>query len=275
MSRTLDSYNVLSSLQTGECRAGVRLMALREGESFIFMERGCDMISILLIEPETPGNIGAVARVMRNFGFSRLIIVNPKCDHLSKEALDRASHGREVLKKARIADLAVLKEFDYAVATTAKLGTDYNLPRSPVMPWELAERLAQISDNVSIALVFGRESSGLTNREIRQCDFVVTIPSARGYRSLNISHAVAIILYEVFRSRGNYSMFTPISSHEKEVINKNFSIIINKLQFATPQKRNTQLKLWKRVIGKAMLTRREAFAVLGLLKKVRRVVEKK
>ena len=60
------------------------------------------MISTILIEPETPGNIGAIARSMKNFDLKNLILINPKCGHLDKEALDRATHAKEILKNAII-----------------------------------------------------------------------------------------------------------------------------------------------------------------------------
>ena len=89
-----------------------------------------------------------------------MVIVNPKCDHLSKEALDRSTHAKEILKKAKIVeDFSALK-YDYMIATTAKLGKDYNIPRVPISPSDLAEN---IDLKKKVALVIGRESIGLTN----------------------------------------------------------------------------------------------------------------
>jgi len=134
------------------------------------------MISIVLIEPENPGNIGAITRVMANFGFESLFLVNPKCDHLSQEAKNRAKHAQEVLNNAKT--IKNLNKFDYLIATTAQIGTDYNLPRSPIKPEQLAKILPEKGN---IALVFGREGIGLTNEEINKADFVVTIPTNKKY----------------------------------------------------------------------------------------------
>ncbi|TAL57830.1 MAG: RNA methyltransferase, partial [Nanoarchaeota archaeon] len=82
------------------------------------------MISIVLIRPEVAGNVGAVARAMSNFGFSKLVIINPVCDIKSKECLDRAKHAKNIILNAKIGNEKLLEEFDYVIATTSQLGTD-------------------------------------------------------------------------------------------------------------------------------------------------------
>ncbi len=96
------------------------------------------MIYVILLEPVVPGNVGAVARAMKNFEFARLVLINPHCDHLCDEARNRAKHSQEVLENAEVNDFFVVDDYDYLVATTAKLGTDYNISRSPLLPEELA-----------------------------------------------------------------------------------------------------------------------------------------
>ena len=86
------------------------------------------MISIILIEPEISENIGFVARVMKNFDFKDLILINPKCD-LDK-ANKTAKHAKDILKKAKIKKISFLKKFDFLIGTTAILGTDYNISRT-------------------------------------------------------------------------------------------------------------------------------------------------
>jgi len=228
------------------------------------------MLSIILIEPKTAGNIGAIARVMANFNCENLVLINPKCNHLSKEALDRATHAKNILEKAKIKDFSVFKEFDYLIGTTAKIGTDYNLNRSPLTPAQLSEKIA--NSKRKIGIVFGREDSGMKNYEIERCDFVVTIPTSAKNSTMNLSHGVAIILYEIFKKSGEKKTgenITPISQKEKDIILKKINEILDKMQFATKEKKATQQILWKRIIGKAMLTKREAFALLGFLKKMK------
>lgn len=229
------------------------------------------MISVVLVGAETAGNVGSVARVMKNFGLSELVLVSPKCKPDSKEAKDRASHASDVLEKAIVTDFSYLKKYDYLVGTTAKLGTDYNLPRIPMSPAGLASKLKGVDKRTKIALLFGRESFGLLNKELQKCDFMVTIPSSKEYPTLNLSHAVAVVLYELFKDELEGDMnkrYIPISGKEKQVALEKIDNILNKMQFATPEKRETQKRLWKRMIGKAMLTKREAFALLGFLRKL-------
>ena len=225
------------------------------------------MIHLVLVKPETPGNIGAVARAMANFGFSKLVLVNPKCEHLSKEALDRAKHAKSILKNAKV--IKELKGFDYYVATTSQLGTDYNIPRSPVSPEDLGT-LLKGKQKKNIALVFGPEGAGLSNNEIQKCDFVVTIPSSKKYPALNLSHSVAIILYEIQKNaKGKVSEhIIPISSKEKTQLLKIIDKVLDNMKFATPSKKRTPKIVWKRLIGKGFLTKREAYALMGFFKKI-------
>ncbi len=95
------------------------------------------MFSVVLIEPKYQGNIGSVARVMKNFGFSELVLVNPP--DMGKEAIAMAMHGRDVLENAKIIrDFEEVKDrFDFLIATSAVVASDSNSKRTPVIPEEL------------------------------------------------------------------------------------------------------------------------------------------
>ncbi|MBI2176251.1 RNA methyltransferase [Candidatus Woesearchaeota archaeon] len=241
------------------------------------------MLCVLLVEPETPGNIGSVARVMKNFGVRQLLLVNPRCNHLDGEAYGRAMHARDILKSAVVVkSFSHLKEFDYVVATTAALGSDYNVLRSPITPGQLAQQLqSHISSSVNnkknkIALVFGREGTGLTSREIGSCDLVVTIPASRKYRALNLSHAVAIVLYELFKPSKSVKLASHIplaSRHEKKLAESMVNEIISGMDFAINSKKETQALVWRRLISKSFLTKREMYALLGFLRKIIKIVK--
>lgn len=227
------------------------------------------MISVVLIEPEHPGNIGSVARAMANFGFENLVIVNPNCA-IDGEVLKLAKHADGVVKKAKVTTAKVLSEFDYKIATTSQLGTDFNLTRTPIAPEQLAEIMPK-NKKSNIALIFGREGEGLHNDEIEQCDFVVAIPTSKKYPTMNLSHSVAVVLYELSKKildKNISSHITPISDAEKTQIMKMFDNVLVKLKFRTEQKRETQRKVWKRMISKSFLSKREAYALMGLLRKM-------
>lgn len=228
-------------------------------------------ITVVLIRPSTSGNIGAVARSMANFGFSKLILLNPDCNHLDEEALKRSKHGKYVLEQAIIINRLDELDANYLIATSGKLGSDYNIPRIPIEPKQLAKKLRELQET-KIAIVFGPESSGLENLEIEQCDIFVSIPAHEDYPILNLSHAVTILLYELYSASAvDFSdTYTPISKKDKEVLKDQVDEILESMDFETPEKKETQKLLWQRLIGKSFLTKREAFALMGFFKKVLR-----
>ncbi len=226
-------------------------------------------LDVVVIQIENPGNLGAIARAMANFGMKNLVLIDPQCSLTDEAARCRAKHAQDVLLHAHIGGFELLDSYDYLVATTAKFGMYYNLARSPMTPSEFAAKVSSIQRR-KIGLVIGRESSGLTNAEIGRCDFVVTIPGSR-YNTLNISHACAILFYELFKTKGTeqlHERFIPINKKEKEHLLKRIDQLIDSIEFATEEKKETQRLAWRRILGKAMLTKREAFTLFGLLKKL-------
>jgi len=229
------------------------------------------MLSVVLVEPITAGNVGAVARVMKNFGAKQLYLVKPKCNHLCKEAVDRAKHAKDLLKKAKVMSLAdVRKKHHVLVATTARLGNHYNLVRIPITPQQLKEKIKPLHARTNVGIVFGRESDGLTTEEISECDITVTIPTSKAYSSLNLSHSVAIVLSHLFTTETDLSKkFIPLTQREKETILTVMNNILDGIDFGTATKRQTQKTLWKRLLGKSLLTKREGFAILGFLRRLK------
>jgi tRNA/rRNA methyltransferase len=231
------------------------------------------MISVILIEPEHPGNVGAVARAMMNFGFERLIIINPQCDIKSEECENRAKHAQKILDDVLITNRKIFDEFDTLVATTSVLGTDYNVSRLPIDPETLAKKIKKQPQKANIGLVFGCEGKGMSNADVRKCDLVVSIPTSRKYHSMNLSHSVALILYEVRKQLPIDHIAThikPAGPQDKKQLFKMIDSILDDLEFDLETRRETQKKVWRRIIGKAMLTRREAFAVMGFFRKLQK-----
>jgi TrmH family RNA methyltransferase len=229
-----------------------------------------DNIYIIAQEFSTPGNCGALARVMKNFSCKNLIFLDPKCDYLSKESMDRATHAKDILRDAKVISSFedLTKDFDYVVGTTAMLGRDYNIPRSPISPEELAKKI----NSGKFAIVIGREGEGLNNEEVKKCDFVVTIPTSSSYPVMNVSHAAAILLYEIFKNSQESKVsdnITYATAKDKEVLLNLINDSILRLDFNDDYRRQTQKIVWKRVIGKSMLTKREAFSLCGFFQKIK------
>lgn len=240
-------------------------------------------ITITCIGIKEEGNLGAIARAMKNFGVSDLLLIGCPVNHLSKTSLDRASHAKEILQNARKSNnINCLREFDYVIGTTAKLGTFYNIPRVPLTPKQLGEKLSGLSvalpvskSNLRIAVVLGREDHGLSNEEIALCDFVVSIPASKNYPILNVSHACSIMLYEIFqavnckrKADASHVSVVYASKKEKEHALKLAGEIMGKLKFSTPEKKETQKKLWRKLIGKSFMTKKEATSLMGFFKKI-------
>jgi tRNA/rRNA methyltransferase len=149
-------------------------------------------VSVTMVEPRGPVNVGHMARLVQNFGVEKLYLVKPKAD-LSVAAM-YASHASEVIDRAVVTTLArVRDENDLLVATTAvRAVKKSNIIRRMVSPQSLHDLLASSQKS---SLVFGRDTTGLTNDEIRLCDVTTTLDTAPAYRAMNVGHAAAVLLY--------------------------------------------------------------------------------
>ncbi len=157
-------------------------------------------VSVTLVEPKYPVNVGHVARLLKNFRVKKLYLVKPTFD-MSVAAV-YASHAAEVLDEAEVATFdRVRSENDLLVATTAVRATSSSNAARRMVPLERLREL--LGSAKSSSIVFGRESTGLTNAEIELCDATTTIDTAKEYRALNIGHAVAIVLYLASRRAGS------------------------------------------------------------------------
>ncbi len=228
------------------------------------------MVSIILVEPEHPGNVGAIARIMKNFGIEDLILVNPQCDPQSPEAQGRAMHGKDILAKAKtIHTLEECKKYcSTLISTTAKIGKDPHLIREAI---PLHQMMQTIKEKKNVGIIFGREGSGLTNEEIKQCDFTITIPATKTYPTLNVSHAVGIVCYEYFTTQNKEhqaSHIIPATPKEKERVLLMLEECLSILPFKFEKKRETQRRVWKRLVGKSFLTKQEAFTLFGFFKRI-------
>ncbi len=235
-------------------------------------------VVIVLFAPETSGNVGAIARSMANFGSNKLVLVNPKCNHLNKAAFDRASHAKTILKKAVVIKENNIKKIEkkirnygnHIIATTSKLGNDYNILRSVENIYSLAPRIAVKYSN--IVLLFGKESHGLSNEEIEVADFAITIPTSDKYPVMNLSHAVTVCLYELYKTANSEKIKSKIPKQAQKTeikqLNKLVNQTIGNMSFLRASQDKTQRLVWKKLLSKLMLSRREAYALMGYFKKI-------
>ena len=154
-----------------------------------------DNIRIVLVNTHHPGNIGSAARAMKNMGLTRLYLVSPK-DFPSFEASQLASSATDVLKEAVVVDTLAeaLQGCSLVCGTTARLRS---VKWPQVDARECGELIHAESEQHEVALVFGRERSGLSNDELELCQTLVNIPTAEAYSSLNLGQAVQVLSYEI------------------------------------------------------------------------------
>ena len=157
-------------------------------------------LRIVLIDTTHPGNIGAAARAMKTMGLDELVLVRPR-DFPSPEAEARASGAGDLLARARVvADLgAAVADCRLVVGTTARARAVAWPTRSPR---EAAPELVAAAGAAPVAVLFGRERSGLTNEEVDRCQYLLRIPAHPDYSSLNLASAVQLIAYELWLARG-------------------------------------------------------------------------
>ena len=215
------------------------------------------------MEPESAGNVGAIARLVNNFSFDEMVIVRPKCDIFSDEARARSMHAWGAIKKARVADsLKFLSRFDMVIGSTGVLAGNYSARRECVGAPELRKRLSGASG--SIALLIGREGTGLSNDELSMCDIVVHIPTSRKYPVMNASHAAAIMMYELSAAGAGDSRIA--KKDQTEAIFRFFNEIVDKSDMS---KKGSVKLMFRNVIGRAAVREKEASALLGVFRNLK------
>jgi TrmH family RNA methyltransferase len=159
-----------------------------------------DAIRIVLVGTSHPGNIGAVARAMKNMGLRQLVLVQPQ-EFPHPEATARASGADDVLGHARVVDSVAdaVADCGFVAATTSR-DRDQNFRVLDVR--DAAARIAAESHRGPVAVLFGAERAGLTNDQLEPAHVLVRIPASPEYASLNLSMAVQLVAYEVYRARG-------------------------------------------------------------------------
>lgn len=155
-------------------------------------------IKIVLVNTSHPGNIGATARAMKNMGLSRLALVNP-VEFPSGVAVGRAASALDVLEQAEVVNTLgeAIADCALVIGSSAR---SRSLPWPMLTPEQSAAKLVKESQSAPVALVFGREDSGLNNEELQLCHFHVQIPASPEYSSLNLAAAVMVLCYEIRRA---------------------------------------------------------------------------
>ncbi|MDQ5987166.1 MAG: tRNA (cytidine/uridine/adenosine-2'-O-)-methyltransferase TrmJ [Syntrophus sp. SKADARSKE-3] len=236
-----------------------------------------DNITVVLQRPKYAGNVGSVARAMKNMGLSRLVI--SEADPFPADAMKMMStHFAAdiidgIMYSPRLAE--ALADCQYIVGTTARLGS----VRGPVVsPREMAERIVGISQQNRVAILFGSEDKGLSNDELRFCHGLVTIPVSEELTSLNLAQAVMVLCYEVFLAgTAKKSSFTPklATSSEIEGMYGQLKDVLMEVGFLNPQNPEYFMTHIRRLFSRTHLFSRDVKIIRGICRQVTWAVRNK
>ena len=229
-------------------------------------------MKVVFVEPETSGNIGALARVMNNFGEDELILINPQCEVETGETRARAKHAYETIKNARILENLdqVKEEADTLIGTTGKIPENYKWERTHLTPTELRENIEK--GEGENALILGREGKGLSNEELRKCDVVAHIPTNEEYPVMNITHAATVLLYELYKAEKNTENPGKISKEKQTLFKYTEETIENLEDIKKPEETK---KIFKRVLNKSFLQEKEAHSLISAFKEIKNKLNEK
>jgi tRNA/rRNA methyltransferase len=228
-------------------------------------------VRIVLVEPAGALNVGAIARVMKNFGLAHLVLVNPQCDPLAEEAMRMAVHAKEILESAVL--VATLPEALHgcvrAIATTGR-DNDWDMllehPRV-ALPW-LLEDLGQPS-----ALIFGREDRGLSNEELNYAQRFIRIPTSPNYLSLNLASAVGICCYELTQNTAPPAIpsINEIELAPLELVEGFYGqleTLLLKIGYLFPHTATSRMAKFRQLYNRAYLQTHEVAMLRGILRQL-------
>lgn len=229
-----------------------------------------ERVRVVLVEPQEPMNVGAVARAMRNFGLSELYVVNPGPrvgPPWAREAYWVAVHAETLLDRAvPVANLReALQGVSLVVATT---GRPRELYPAPVVPaWEVPRHVFSVEGKA--ALVFGRETFGLTNEELDLAHLIGTIPTAPEQPSLNLAQAVVVFAYELHKAliQGHFPQATETLAEVTalEGLFEDLGRYVLEIGFTDPHRYPYAMRRLRRIFHKARLSPGEVQLLRGLL----------
>jgi TrmH family RNA methyltransferase len=237
-------------------------------------------VAVVLIEPQYPINVGYIARLMKNFGLKSLYLVRPNFD--KAEAAKYSTHGNDVLVAAKTVTLSELrKKFDILIGTTAiQAISRLNILRESIS----AEQLAKIihdSSTKDFCILLGRESSGLNNEELELCNLVVTIDTKTNYKTMNVAHALAILLYEISKLQSSSEL--PAKKSKKMVDLASQKDIDLLLQYVSKladagnydlHKKPLLEAAAKKLLAKSVPTTKDVMLLMSLLRKSLLAIER-
>jgi tRNA/rRNA methyltransferase len=233
------------------------------------VQASLSQIRIVLVEPQHSGNIGAVARAMKNMALTQLVLVNP-ADHLNLEARMMAMHALDLLQNARVyADLTqAVADAGFVVGTTRRLG---KARQAHLTPRAIVPLLLSLAHSNPVALVFGREDSGLTNEELQRCHELLTIPAHPEDGSLNLAQAVLLVCYELYMATAGESRPIPpklATVGELERLYQRLRQVLWRVGFLHGSHPDRMMGYFRQFFARGNLRSRDVKIFLGVLRQI-------
>ena len=239
---------------------------------------------LVLVEPSGPINIGSIARLCKNFDVDELRIVNPRCDLNDPNALKMSVKGKNILQNAGIYSSLIdaIKDCNFVIATCGRL--DHG--EIPINSMEEVFPLIQENSFETFAIVFGREDRGLTNNELQLANKVITIETSKEYPSLNLSHAVAIVLSglehinntnkkEKVNTNKNRPLDKIASASELNECTEDIERLLLNIGFLLQHTANARMNKVKLILHRAEVRAKEVALIRGILHQVRWAIKSK
>ena len=228
-----------------------------------------DNLRIILVRPRGSGNIGSVARAMKNVGAKELAIVGAARTQ-SFWAKAMAVHGRDILADARCytSIRAAIADCTLVVGTTCRAGLYRSHSQTPR---EVAPALASAAKKGKAALLFGPEDHGLSNKDLAHCQQLITIPTHPDYQSLNVAQAAVICLYEIYLASLAPTKDDGIARAQAENIERLFDIMRNsllKIGFLDSENPAHMLLALRRIFGRAGLEDKDVRILTGMFRQI-------
>jgi len=226
-------------------------------------------LRIVLVRPQYSGNIGAVARAMRNMGLRELTLVNPAPVH-REQADMMAVHARSVLDEMSIQSSlrTAVGDCGLVIGTTCRSGLYRD---NAVHPRALASYIVAMARENRVALVFGPEESGLTNDDLRFCHRLITIPTDAAYTSLNIAQAVLLCCYEVFLAAQEETVpagYPLAIAEQQELMYEKLKQALLRIGFLHRDNPEHIMFALRRILGRTGLEERDVRILLGMARQI-------
>ena len=230
-------------------------------------------IGFLLVKPQLPENIGFCARGLKNFGFKNLDLVNPKEIWPNKKAIATSVGAKDILKKTKVYSNVkdAINKYDIVYASSARK-RDINKRH---LSFDQFIKSIKKNKKKKIGIVFGPEASGLSNEDITYSNYIFKIPVNKKFESINLSHSVILICYEIFRNF-KMSYFKKEKNLNDIISKKKINIFVNFIEtrlekkgfFSPKEKKKTMLMNLRNIFGRMQLSNKELRILSSVLSKL-------